>query len=136
MKRWFFENWGLKILAFFIAIALWANVDLRQVLDRRKMTVGLEYADIPAGLGLGSGNKTSVSILLIGNKEKIRDLDPDDLQAVVSLKGAVSGKGELTVRPKVQSLPEGVEASVKEIKINLEQVNEVKEPSKKKKPRR
>ena len=136
MRRWIFENLSLKILAFFIAVALWANVDLRQVLDHRKMTARLEFTDIPAGMALRAGTKSSVSVLLIGNKEKVQDLDPDDLDAVASLKGYVQGQDELTVHPKIQSLPEGVEASVREIKLRLVPLNDTRENPKKKKSRR
>ncbi len=136
MKRWFFENLGLKVLAFFIAVALWANVDLRQVLDHRKMTVRLEFTDVPPGMSLAHGTKTSVSVLLIGNKEKIQDLDPDDLDAEASLKAYSQGREEMTVRPKVQLLPEGVEASIREIKVSLVPSNDQGEPVKKKKTRR
>lgn len=136
MKRWFFENLGLKALALLIAVALWANVDLRQVLDHRKMTVHLDFTDIPAGMGLDPGTKNSVSLLLIGSKEKVQDMDPDDLDAVVSLKGYAPGQEEMVVRPKVPSLPDGVTASVKEIKVRLRSLEDPRETPKKRRSRR
>ena len=119
MKRWLFENFRLKLLSILIASMLWAYVDMRQVLDHRRMTVKLEVTDLPNGMGLDPTNKMSASVMLVGNKEAIQDLDPEDLSAVASLKGYLANPGEVSVHPRVEDLPKGVTASAKDVKLTL-----------------
>ncbi len=118
MKRWIFQNLGLKVMAFVIAIALWAYVGSRQILERR-LTLHLELTDIPAGMTVDSNVRTSIPINLIGRKESVLDLDPEDLKAVVSLKGYLPGQKEMVVHPRVQPLPPGVTVSSSDIPVHL-----------------
>ena len=118
MKRWFFENLGLKALAVFIAFSLWAYVGSRQVLERR-MTLHIEFMDIPAGVALGSNVRTSIPVVLVGRPESLVNLDPGELAAVVSLRGCQPGQKEVTVHPKIPDLPEGVKANVSDFQVPL-----------------
>ncbi|HJT24341.1 MAG TPA: hypothetical protein VJ873_07170 [bacterium] len=118
MKRWLLENLGLKLLAVFIAFSLWAYVGSRQVLERR-MTLHIEFTDIPAGVTLGSGVRTSIPVVLVGRPESLVDLDPGALAAVVSLRGCQPGQKEITVHPKIPDLPEGVKANVSDFQVPL-----------------
>ena len=77
----------------------------------------MELTDIPAGMVLDPNVKTSVSVMLIG--KNVKDLEPDDLDAVASLKGTPLGQEEILVRPKIEQLPEGVTASVHDLKVHL-----------------
>ena len=119
MNRWLFENLRLKLLAVLIASILWAYVDMRQVLDHRKMTVKLEVTDIPSGVVPDPSMRMFTSVTLVGNKEAIQDLDPEDVTAVVSLKGYLANPGEVTINPRVEDLPKGVTASTKDVKVIL-----------------
>ncbi len=118
MNRWLFENLGLKILALFIAIALWAYVGTRQIIDRR-VTVSVELTDIPPGVTVDPRVRTSVPVVLTGRKESVLDLDGDDLTAVVSLKGTTPDESEVLVHPQVKPLPRDVAANVQPLKIPL-----------------
>lgn len=130
MKRWIFENFNLKLLAIFIAFLLWAYVDLKQVLDHKHLTLYVELTDIPAGMALDPTAKTSVSVMLIG--KNVKDLEADDLDATASLKDTPPGQEEVVVRPKIQQLPEGVTASVHDLKVHLIALNAPPEPSSRK----
>lgn len=118
MKRWLFQNMGLKFLSLIIAIALWAYVGSRQVLEQR-LNLHVEFADMPAGMTLDPNVKTSVSVSLTGRKDRILDIDPEDLRAVVSLRNAQPGQKEIVVHPKVQPLPVGVTANVADVTLHL-----------------
>ena len=85
MKRLLLENFGLKILAFFLAFILWAYVGSRQVLEL-KLTPHLELGDMPAGMTLDDKLKPSIPVILSGRKESILDVDKEEVKAVVSLK--------------------------------------------------
>ena len=117
MKRWLFENLGLKILALFISIALWAYVGSRQIIDRR-VTVPVELTDIPAGVTVDPRVRTSVSVVLTGRKESVLDLDGDELEAVVSLKGTAPDLQEVLVHPQVKT-PKDVAVNVQALRIPL-----------------
>ncbi len=130
MKRWFFENLGLKVTAVLIAFSLWAYVDLKQVLDRKHLTVHLELTDMPAGMALDPSAKTSVSVLLIG--KDVKDLEPDDLDATASLKGVTIAEQDVVVHPKIEELPPGVTASAHDVKIHLIPLSEPKDNFRKK----
>jgi hypothetical protein len=118
MRRWLFQNMGLKFLSLIIAFALWAYVGSRQVLEQR-LNVQLEFADMPAGMTLDSGLKTNILVNLTGRKDRILDIDPEDLRAIVSLRNAQSGQKEIVVHPKIQPLPIGVTANVADITLHL-----------------
>lgn len=118
MKRWLFENIGLKVLAVFIAFALWAYVGSRQVLERR-MNLHIEFTDIPMGITLGPNVRTSIPVVLVGRPESLVEIDPDELAAVVSLKGCQPSQKEVTVHPKIPDLPDGVKANVSDFQVPL-----------------
>jgi YbbR domain-containing protein len=127
MKRWIFENFNLKVLAVLIAFLLWGYVDLKQVLDHKHLTLYVELTDIPAGMTLDPAVKTSVSVMLIG--KNVKDLEADDLDATASLKGFSPGQEEIVVRPKIEQLPEGVTASIHDLKVHLLPLNPAQESS-------
>ena len=135
MKRLLLENLGLKILALFLASMLWAYVGSRQVLEM-KLTLHLELNDMPGGMTLDSNVKTSIPVILTGRKESILDVDKEELKAVVSLKGYLTGQKDLVVHPKVQPLPSGVTANLSDITLHLVPLNDPNDTSKKKKTRR
>lgn len=118
MKRWLLQNMGLKFLSLLIAFALWAYVGSRQVLEQR-LNLHAEFADMPAGMTLEPNVKTNISVNLTGRKDRILDIDPEDLRAVVSLRNALPGQKEIVVHPRVQPLPVGVTANVADITLHL-----------------
>ena len=132
MKRCLFQNMGLKFLSLLIAFALWAYVGSRQVLEQR-LNLHLEFADMPVGMTLDPNVKTNISVNLTGRKDRILDIDPEDLIAVVSLRNAEPGQKDIVVHPKVQPLPIGVTANVADVTLHLiPLVDNSKKPTKKK----
>lgn len=118
MKRWIFENLGLKALAVLIAVLLWAYVGSRQVIEQRK-NLRIEFNDVPAGVAMGPNVKTSVPVVMIGRPESFRDLDQDDFKAVVSLREWKPNETQIVVHPRIEPLPEGVNISVPDLTIPL-----------------
>jgi hypothetical protein len=118
VRRLIFENFGLKVLAFLIALSLWAYVGSRQVLDRR-IIVHLELTDIPQGMTVDSNVKTTIPVVLTGRKESILDLDGEDLAAIVSLKAYIPPKLDVLVHPQIRPLPPGVTVDVPDVTIHL-----------------
>jgi YbbR domain-containing protein len=131
MKRWLLQNMGLKFLSLLIAFALWAYVGSRQVLEQR-LNLHVEFADMPAGMTLEPNVKTNISVNLTGRKDRILDIDPDDLRAVVSLRNAQPGQKEIIVHPRIQPLPVGVTANVADMTLHLIPLTDNSKKSKKK----
>jgi hypothetical protein len=111
MKRWILENIGLKALAVLIAVLLWAYVGTRQVLERR-VTLHLELTDVPEGMTVDPNVRSSVSVLFTGRKDSVLDLDPNDLKAVISLRGTPASTLDTFVHPAVRVQPELPDVSV------------------------
>jgi hypothetical protein len=107
-------------------------VGSRQVLEQR-LSLHLEFADMPAGITLDPNVKTNISVGLIGRKDRILDIDPEDLSALVSLRGAQPGQKEIVVHPKIQNLPVGVTANVMDVTLRLIPLVDNSKKSKKKK---
>lgn len=118
MKRWLFENMGLKLLALLIAVCLWAYVGSQQVLNRR-VEAHLQLTDIPDGMMVDSNVRTTIPVVLTGRKQSILDLDGNDLTAIVSLRHYEPGKSEVSVRPFIRPLPSGVSANTPEVIVHL-----------------
>ena len=68
-----------------------------------------------------------------GRKDRILDIDPEDLSALVSLRGAQPGQKEIVVHPKIQNLPVGVTANVMDVTLRLIPLVDNSKKSKKKK---
>jgi len=120
MKRWFFHNLGLKVLALLIALVLWAYVGSRQVIDTRA-TLHLELTDIPVGMTVDPTLRSSLLFTFTGRKESVLDLDRENLRAVMSLKDVKPSDKELFVHPaiRVEPLPKGISVTVLPVTVHL-----------------
>jgi hypothetical protein len=118
MRRFFLENMGFKAASLLTAFLLWAYVGTTQMLERRE-NVQVEFSGIPAGLSLGPGAKSQVKVLLHGRNEPTRQLNPDDLKAVVSFPSGAKAGEDLLVTPRIRNLPKGVTAEVPSITVRL-----------------
>jgi len=76
--------------------------------------------------------KPNISVNLIGRKDRVLDIDPDNLKALVSLHNAQPGQKEIIVHPKIQPLPNGVTANVADITLHLIPVVDNSKKSKRK----
>lgn len=123
MKRWLFENLGLKLAALLIAVILWAFVGTQQIMEQ-KVTVQSILTDMPPGAALGTDVKTSIPVVLTGRTDSFKDLDLSDLKAVVSLKGYQVDSKEVVVHPRIQSLPKGIMANLPDLTLRLVPVSE------------
>ncbi len=134
MKRWFFENMGLKFLSLLIALCLWAYVGSQQFLQL-SIRLPLEVQDIPAGMKVDSDLKTSVPVVFSGRKDRIRDLDREheELKAVMSLKGTVPSDKELLIYPAVRVEPKPKDVTVLAPNLPIHLVPIPKEKPKKRK---
>jgi hypothetical protein len=120
MKRLFFENFWLKVLALLIACVLWAYVGWREF-TTKKASLALQLTEIPEGMAVDDNVKTRVIVVFKGRKDILDSIDPDELVAVMSLKGVEAGPKDLIVRPpiQVQPKPSGVVVTAPNIAVHL-----------------
>jgi hypothetical protein len=125
--RWLFEDIGLKLTALTLAFILWAFVGTNQVLER-KMDLKAVFTDVPTGAVLTEDVRNTVSVILVGRREKVLDLDPGNLKAQVSLKGLPVPVKDYPVKVVIQDLPKGVALDAAPVLISLKNADD---PSKK-----
>jgi len=118
MRRFILENSGLKLLSLFVALMLWVYIGTGQMLERRE-NVQLEFADIPSGLRLAPDVRTQVAVAFSGRRDPIRQLNPDEMKAVVSLKPGSGPGQDLRIVPRIRNLPKGIMADIPSLTVRL-----------------
>ena len=118
-----FEDLGLKITAFILAVLLWAYLA-----GQRRMTrdiyIPLQLKNIPAGTLLVGEIESSVKVTAKGSPGVMMSLTADDFIAEVDLSRA-GREGEFIVNPRVRPTSEAVQLvtfSPLEVTIRLEAV--------------
>src|SRR6478672_3265182 len=85
LRKLFLEDWGLKLLALAITIALWLGVTgQNKPVTLRVNGVQLNFLR-PSGLELSNDPPGTVDVTLTGSKEKLDRIGPRDLVANVDL---------------------------------------------------
>lgn len=92
LRKLFLEDWGLKLLALVIAVALWIGVTGQNKPVRLRLNgVQLNYLR-PAGLELSNDPPTTLDVTLLGSKDKLDRIGPRDLIANVDLSDQKPGE--------------------------------------------
>lgn len=92
MKKFFFENLGLKIASVLLAIVLWMFVTSR---GQSEMSIDVppEFKNIPEGIELVSYNVKTVSLNIKGQERFIKNIKPSDIRISIDLGKAKKGEG-------------------------------------------
>jgi YbbR domain-containing protein len=89
-----FQHLGLKIVSIALAALLWALVSGEQVVERA-LRVPLEFTNVPASLELVGDPPTVVDVRVRGSSGALGRIATGELVAVLDLRGAASGGGQL-----------------------------------------
>jgi YbbR domain-containing protein len=89
-----FRHLGLKIVSIGLAALLWALVSGEQVVERA-MRVPLEFTNVPARLELVGDAPTVVDVRVRGSSGALGRIAAGELVAVLDLRGAGEGRGQL-----------------------------------------
>jgi YbbR domain-containing protein len=113
-ERWlrviFIEDWGTKLLALVIALALWYGVTgQRQPTTIRVPRVPLNFR-LPGDLEISNEPRTEVEITLTGNKRALDAINVRDLVANVDVSDFKPGEHSVMLTPErvTMGLPDGV----------------------------
>jgi YbbR domain-containing protein len=127
VERIFLRDWGTKLIALAISIALWFGVSGKTV-SRRIQNVHLNL--LPANeMQIRNEPPNEIEITVTGDKQKIDRLTKDDLIVSVDLSETLSGDRILELSPETVNLelPSGIrlaEIQPNKIAIVLEKVVE------------
>lgn len=85
LRKLFLEDWGLKLLALVIAVALWLGVTgQNKPVTLRVSGVQLNFLQ-PNGLEISNDPPGTIDVILTGSKDKLDRIGPRDLIANVDL---------------------------------------------------
>ncbi len=107
MKKFFFENIGLKIAAVLLSIALWVFVTSRGQ-SEMSVDVPLEFQNIPAGLEIVNHSVKTVSLTIKGQDRFIKNIKPADIRVSVDLGKARKGEDTFFIHGEDVKLPHAV----------------------------
>ena len=92
LRKLFLEDWGLKLLALGITVALWLGVTgQNKPVTLRVSGVQLNFLQ-PAGLEISNDPPATVDVILTGSKDKLDRIGPRDLIANVDLSDQKAGE--------------------------------------------
>ncbi len=110
LRRIFLENWGLKLLALIITLALWLAVTgQNKPVTLRISGVQLNFLR-HEGLEISNELPSTIEVVLTGSPAKLDRIGPRDLMATVDISDQKPGERIVRLsRDRVQmELPEGV----------------------------
>jgi YbbR domain-containing protein len=99
-----FENWGLKLVAFLLSVAIWFYVQARGV-NEAPLKYNLLFTDIPDGLYLEEVNNTEITVWVKGPKHLLTNAIEKNNTLEISLKGQKVGKVTYNIYSNMFSLP-------------------------------
>lgn len=89
-----FRHLGLKIVSIGLATLLWALVSGEQVVERA-LRIPLEFTNVPENLELVGETPTVVDVRIRGSSGALGRIATGELVAVLDLRGAGPGRGQL-----------------------------------------
>jgi YbbR domain-containing protein len=107
MKKFFFENLGLKIAAVLLSIVLWVFVTSRGQ-SEMSIDVPLEFHDIPQGLEIVNHTIKTVSISIKGQERFIKNIRASDIRVSLDLNKAKKGEGIYYIQRDDIKLPHAI----------------------------
>jgi hypothetical protein len=127
-RKIFLEDWGLKLVALLIAVALWIGVTGLSTPTVRRFTVALR-ASAANNVEVTNQIVQDVDVVLTGDKRDVEKLNPGDLTAVLDLTDVAPGDRVVTLSPAnvYVNLPQGIkltEVQPGRIAVDLEAVEE------------
>lgn len=128
LKKIFLEDWGLKLIALVITIAIWLGVTGLATPTTKRLTVPLNI-NIASSAQLISSSVEEVEVEISGDKRKIEQINRADLLASIDLTEVAPGDRVVPLTPDTVfvPLPQGVklvEVQPSRIAVNLEAVDE------------
>lgn len=129
LKRFFLRNLGLKALALGIGLVVWfvLSGQRRERISERSYSVPLSVVNIPPRTVIVSPLPPGVNVRVRGPFTALRQVEPQNLEALIDLLGASPGERLYRLLPEDINVPPEVEVlalSPAEVRIVLDVVAE------------
>jgi YbbR domain-containing protein len=108
LRRYVFENFGLKVVSLIAAVLLWFAVT-REPLAEVAVSVPVEFHNSPAELEISTEVIPQVQVRVRGPVRAVRDLSPSEVHAVIDLDDAKAGERTYDLNTRRIHVPEGIE---------------------------
>ena len=127
-RKVFFEDWGLKLIALVITLALWFGVTGLSTPTTKRFNVPLNLS-IASDAQIVNAPMEEIEIEVSGDKRKVEQINRGELSALVDLTEVKPGNVVVLLSPEsvFVPLPQGVklvEVAPSRIAVNLEAVDE------------
>ncbi len=123
------NNWGLKLLALFLAFFLWLSlIPEERTFSEKTVSVPLETLNIPAGVELVEKPQTNIDVSIRAPNSIIDTITPANVFAKLDLEKATVFQQEYPLNEGMISIPPGaqvVRISPNKVKIKLERTKEL-----------
>lgn len=128
IRKVFLEDWGLKLIALVITLALWFGVTGLSTPTKERLTVPLNLS-ISTDTVVVNVIRPEVDIVISGDKRKLEQINRSDLSAGLDLTEVAPGDWVITLSPETVSvvLPPGVKLETVQpgnVAVKLESVAE------------
>ncbi len=110
LRKLFLEDWGLKLLALAITVALWLGVTGLSTNSRRSIVVPLNTI-VSNDAIITNSLRQEVEIVLGGDKRRLDQLNRSDISASLDLTAVVPGEWVIQLSPdtvSINNLPQGI----------------------------
>ncbi len=108
IRHLLFDHIGLKLMSLVIAILMWYGV-AREPVAEISIRVPVEFTRPPKGLDYTSDVVPQAQIRLRGPARVLRDLSPENVRAVIDLRGASAGEHTYDLTSDQIRVPRDVE---------------------------
>ena len=123
MKKFFFENLGLKIAAVLLSIVLWVFVTSRGQ-SEISIDLPLEFKNIPQGLEIVNHTVKTITLAVKGQERFIKNIRPSDMRVSLDLSKAKKGESIYYIHRDDITLPHAVTVtniSPSTVKVTVEE---------------
>jgi YbbR domain-containing protein len=128
LRRVFIRNWELKLFSFLIALVLWLTlIPDDKIFDEKILTVRLDVHNIPSSMALVEKPPPTLNVIIRAPKRLIDRFTPDNVNAVLDLRGARLEVQDYYLSENMIRAPEGAEIQQiipQQVKLRLERILE------------
>lgn len=110
LRKYVFQNFGLKIVSLVVAVLLWMAV-AHDPPAEMAITAPIEFHHVPDQLEISSEVLPQTQIRVRGPARQLRELAQTEVRAVIDLANARPGEVTYELTPRSVQVPRGIEVS-------------------------
>ena len=118
-------NFGLRLLALFLAFGLWFFVNAGQNQTEVAFQIPIEYRGLPPGLMIVNSRPNFVDVQIVGPRTLLSLLDPGRMTLRLDLRGVTPGQADFKISQEMFRIPRQTTVSriaPSEIHLDIDQL--------------